>query len=302
MALDSDRIQNNVQKLRKIFKNPAELRMPKRVHDLRTRTRRIEALLPAAQFHIGRNGRRLLRTLRPIRKRAGKVRDMDVLTSLLLELDLDRDSERDCKVQLLEHLGNERYRHGRKLEREVRKNRTNVRARLKRLSIDIQSETEPNHDNNGDNARGPRVNLAAAALELANKLSGPKALSRANLHPYRLKVRELRYILKSAEQNADKEFVDALSACKNAIGEWHDWEELLAIASEVLDHGRGCKLIAQLNSISREKFEKALKTTNEMRSKFVPGHRARRSARKPFSTKQPGLQAANDLARAQLAS
>ncbi len=301
MALDRERIQNNIEKLRKIFKNPAKLRAPKRVHDLRTRTRRIEALLPAAQFDTGRNGKRLLRELRPIHKRAGKVRDMDVLTAHLLELGVDRDSEGDCQVQLLEHLGEKRYRQGKKLEREVRKRRANIRARLKSLSRDIHSATEPRDGKNTDSDRKPRVNAAASALDLASELSGPKTLGRTNLHPYRLKVKQLRYVLKSAEGSSDREFVDALGASKDAIGEWHDWEELVAIANDALDHGR-CKLIGRLKIVAGEKFEAALETTNQMRAKFVLGRGARKSVKRPFSVKRPELQAANDLARAKLAS
>jgi CHAD domain-containing protein len=237
MALDSSRIQNNIGKLRKVFEKPAKLRILKQVHDLRTRTRRIEALLPAAHLDSGRNAKRLLRDLRPVRKRAGKVRDMDVLTSHLLELHVDRGNEGDCAVQLLEHLGEERYRHGKKLERQVRKCRSDVRARLKRLSRDLASATDSGQAKNADDAREPRVNAAASALELGNELSDPKTLSRTNLHPYWLKVKELRDVLKVAEGNTDQEFIDALGACKDAIGEWHDWEELVAIASGVLTTG-----------------------------------------------------------------
>jgi CHAD domain-containing protein len=300
MALNSDRIQDNIGKLRKIYKNPAKLRTPKRVHHLRTRTRRIEALLPAAHLDSGRNARRLLRELRPARKRAGKVRDMDVLTAHLLELKVDRNGERDCQVQLLEHLGSERYRQGKKLEREVRKHRADVRARLRRLSREIQSATESNTRSNAG-TRAPRTNAAAAALELANELSDPKTLSRTNLHPYRKKVKQLRYVLKSAQGNPDEKFTDALDACKDAIGEWHDWEELIAIANEVLDHGRGCKLIEQLKTVARQKFETALGVTNEMRSRFVPGQRFGKSAKKPASAR-PVLQVASALARRTLAS
>lgn len=305
MALDSGRIQNNIRKLRKIFKSPAKLKAPKRVHDLRTRTRRVEALLPAIDLDSSRNAKRLLRDLRPIRKRAGKLRDMDVLTAHLLELDVDRDNEGDCVVQLLEHLGQERHRQGKRLEREVRKRRADVRARLKRLSRDIASATQPNRNrkhHRPDAAAGPRVNASATAMELASELSDPKTLGPANLHPYRLKVKELRYILKAAEGNADPQFVQALGACKDAIGDWHDWQTLAAIATGVLDHGRACKLIEQLKGVTRRKFATALAMTNEMRSKFVTRQHNRPSAEKPIAVRQPGLEAANALAQRKLAS
>ncbi len=186
MALDSRRIQKNFRKLRNIFKNSAKLRSPQPVHDLRTRTRRVEALLRNAGIDRGRGAKHLLGDLRPIRKKAGDVRDMDVLTSHLLELNIDRAGEGDCEVQLLEHLGEERHRLGKKLQRAVRKNRAGVRKRLKHPSDHIQSMIAPHASNTH---RKRRVEAAASVLELVSGLSEPKTLNRTNLHPYR---RELK--------------------------------------------------------------------------------------------------------------
>jgi CHAD domain-containing protein len=298
MALDTKRIQRNIRKLRKILKNDVKLRSPERVHELRTRTRRIETLIRATGLASHRNEKRLLRELRAVRKKAGKVRDMDVLTGRLLKLDMGADGERDCEVQLLEYLGKERYHFARKLRRAVRSYGSGIRARLERSSRNVESMGDPSR-NRQTSASSPRAEAAATALELTSSLAEPKVLNRDNLHPYRLKMKALRYVLKSAQGETDHEFIDALGKCKDAIGEWHDLEELAAIAGAALDHGRACKVIQQLKRRRRKKFEEALEITNAMRTRFAVARRSRAGSYRKNRKRiiQPGLYAAEAIAR-----
>jgi CHAD domain-containing protein len=104
---------------------------------------------------------------------------------------------------------------------------------------------------------GGAVNAAAFALKLESELNGRERLGRANLHPYRLKVKELRNTLRLAEET-DGALLDALREAKDVIGEWHDWEELHAIAREVLEHGAKCGLLHALKRICDEKYDEAL--------------------------------------------
>ena len=60
-------------------------------------------------------------------------------------------------------------------------------------------------------------------------LKRPVRLNRNNLHPYRLKVKELRNVLQLSNRADDIEFVEKLGQVKDAIGDWHDWEELVRI-------------------------------------------------------------------------
>jgi CHAD domain-containing protein len=83
---------------------------PEQVHNLRTRTRRIEALTLTSR----RNERPLLQELAPVRRKAGKVRDMDVFTGFSASLHSDQREDQSV-IELLEYLGAERYRRCRKL-------------------------------------------------------------------------------------------------------------------------------------------------------------------------------------------
>ncbi len=80
MALDLNRAEKPVRKLRKLLKKMSNPPTPEEVHDFRTNSRRVDATLKAFSLDSEPSSRRLLKRLARLRKRAGKVRDMDVLT------------------------------------------------------------------------------------------------------------------------------------------------------------------------------------------------------------------------------
>src|ERR1700730_2997954 len=267
MMLDIGSIKKNVRKLRKLLKKAPRRPNPDEIHDLRTRIRRFEATLEALHMNSKRNERRLLRHLGRIRKCAGKVRDMDVLTGYASTVQVDQ--ERDCLVQLLEYLGAERYRRAEQLHARMGKYGAELRRRLKRTLAHLQ-KLVPNHDKNRSGDRNTTAADAVAfVLKLSSELAKPATLNRKNLHAYRLKIKELRYVLEMANDPGNQEFIDKLGEVKDAIGEWHDWEELIAITVEVLDHKANCKLLREVRAISAQKYENALSLTNRMRRDYL---------------------------------
>lgn len=107
MALDFDRIQKPVRKLSKLLKKMPARPCPEDVHQFRTQSRQLEANLKAFGLDSARAGGRILKPLARLRKRAGKVRDMDVLTRYASGLP-HQTGEQDCSVRLLEYLGAQR--------------------------------------------------------------------------------------------------------------------------------------------------------------------------------------------------
>src|SRR5438552_3075810 len=99
MSIDVDRIQKPVRKLRKILKKMPKRPSANKIHDLRTNSRRFETTVDALGLSTGNNEKRLLRRLSRVRKRAGKVRDMDVLISHALATNVE--GEQDCLIQVL---------------------------------------------------------------------------------------------------------------------------------------------------------------------------------------------------------
>jgi len=142
------------------------------------------------------------------------------------------------------------------------------------------------------------IDAMSLALQLSNELASWPRLDAGNFHPFRLKVKELRYALQLAK-NPDADLIESLGEVKYAIGEWHDWEELTGIAGKVLDHGPGRNLIRMIRSTAKEKFDHALSITNRMRQKYSDqqGRNRRRNLRRPVAPvpKPPVISAASSL-------
>ena len=231
-----------------------------KIHKLRTNARKLEAIFGALSLDSQKNERRLIKALRRIRRRAGKVRDLDVLTADLATVHVDGETE--CQVRLLEHLGGERRKQAGKLRNLVADNRAELKTRLRRASANLDKALQDTESH--------AASLAAAeSLRLSSELEVPKRLNKGNLHPYRLKIKQLRYVLQLAPD--EPKFVAALGEAKDAIGEWHDWEEMIAIAKDVLDHGSNCKLMRKLKETADSKFAHALRVAENLRRNYSKG-------------------------------
>ena len=132
MALSPKSVHKPFRKLEKLLKKFPDPPSPEDVHDVRTQTRRIEAIVGAFQIDKKKSGKDLVKSLKPIRKAAGDVRDMDVLTDFVASLDPKGDG--DCRVELIEHLANQRTKGARKLLKKVDANAKQTRAELKQCS------------------------------------------------------------------------------------------------------------------------------------------------------------------------
>lgn len=267
MCLNIDRIDKPIYILRKFLKQAPKRPGIEQIHDLRTSSLRFETEVDAFGLSSKPNERRLLTCLQKIRKRAGKIRDLDVLTGYVLGLDIK--GERDCMVELAETFGMNRAKHVKGLRKLVLNSRSKLRRRLKRSASKLDKLVKEAQECTRHSMPRCVRESTAKPLQLLEKLKTPARLNKANLHPYRLKVKALLYVLQLADRADEQEFVEKLQEVKDAIGEWHDWEELLAIASDILDHGAECKLLPKLKATSEEKYNRALLLTNEMRAKFI---------------------------------
>jgi CHAD domain-containing protein len=258
MAIEAQKIHKSLRRLRKLAVKLPKDPCPEKVHKLRTSARKLEATFSALALDSQKNERQLIKGLRTIRKRAGKVRDLDVLTGDLTTVHVDGETE--CQVRILEHLGGERQRQAGKLRKLVGNNRSDLKTRLRKASVRLDKQIE--------NVEPDAASLAAAeSLRLSSELEFPKRLNKGNLHPYRLKLKQLRYVLELARDHP--KFVDDLGEAKDAIGNWHDWEELIGIANEVLDHGTNCKLMRKLKEAADLKFAHALRVAENLRSTYL---------------------------------
>lgn len=291
MPLDPETIRKPLRKLRKFLQFSYKSALPDDVHRLRTMARRTEAIVHGLAWDKRRKTSHVLKTLAPVRKAAGKVRDMDVLIGLASTL--DRESEEDCQIQLLERLGEKRAKAAVKLQQIVGKQETAASRDLK-LCLKV---LEKQMDAPGKQALPLPAGATAVSLRLATELDAWPKLNRKNIHPFRLKLKELRYILQLAPDR-DANFVVALGEVKDSIGAWHDWCELAAIAKKTLKHGSGCQLLRQIASKQSSQFDKALADANALRNQYLHSDRtaAHPAKKEPAGVKMPVLETASNLA------
>ena len=280
--MDLDRVEKPLRNLRKLLKSLPENAAPEDVHKLRTRARRIEAVANALKPAASKETKRLLKAIKPVRKAAGGVRDMDVLTRNLLDLEkngLEKNGRSDSLLRLVEHLGTERSASASDLAETVDRQRKTTRRELKNYARLVESVTackkpvqraeERSHEATSTNESG--------AEDLKAELKHWPRLNAGNLHSFRLKVKALRYVLQ-ASPGLDPAFVDALGNVKDEIGDWHDWQQLLEIARNVLNRPDDRKLLAKIETITRQKFAQALAAANSLRRRFLRTSSPRRKA------------------------
>jgi CHAD domain-containing protein len=291
MALDPQKLEKPLLKLRKTLKKMNKRPSPELVHDLRTNTRKVEATVHALQLDRKRKGRGVLKVLTPLRKRAGKVRDMDVLTGFAATL--SEGSGNECLVRLLEHLGEVRLRGARKLNRAAAQRKQSASRRLKKCLNFIERKLKTSKKRDED-FEWP-VDAAAAAMHIAGEVQAWPKLNKNNLHPFRLKVKELRNVLQLSGEKG--ELMGMLGDVKDVIGEWHDWTELSAIAKELLPDCPEHDLVKQIEDVTRKKFASALKIANRLRASYFEDSRLRRKrGRRSKASDFPLLKSAARLA------
>lgn len=288
MPLDHQKLLKPVRKLRKQINNLAAVPSPEQVHDLRTNCRKLEAILHALRLDGTKKGFRLLGSVKPIRRIAGKVRDMDVLTGLVASIPGVEKNE-SC-VRILEHLGTRRFKLIKKLIGSTQSEGEQVRSSLKQFNAHLKKRLRlPQNDDD------LLIDPVSISLQLFTSLAAWRKIDLRSLHAYRLKVKELRYVLQLATIPETPLF-EALGEVKNTIGEWHDWCELEDIAADVVSEDRATR--RQIHSIAQEKFARAIEITTQTHARYLSSairqHGKRR--RGPVALKRAALNAVSKIA------
>ncbi len=266
-----DRAEKPLLQLRKLLdtlpRNPA----PDAVHELRTRARKIEAMAMALATADAGKTKKLLKSIKPLRKAAGSVRDMDVLTGDLMHMPQNgnQDATHDSLLRLVEHLGTVRRKSADGLVDTVNRQRRPARRSLKKYAKFLESVANGKKPPIGvGHTLEPADGGDSRASTLMAELREWPRLNNLNIHHFRLKVKELRYVLQLFP-GADPGLVDSLAKVKDDIGEWHDWQQLLAIAREVLDARKDKTLLAEIDASAKQKLAHALAAANTLRRRHL---------------------------------
>ena len=206
----------------------------------------------------------MLKTLKPVRKAAGEVRDMDVLAAKARTLTGQRN---DSVARLVEHIVDTRIESARELLQTLAKRQKKTRRSLKGFSKQIAQKFTAK-------SSGPKADPARnwlkddATLRLVADLNQWPELDAENLHSFRLKVKELLYVLHLV-RNADVEFIDALGKAKEEIGDWHDWHQLAIIAQQTLNAQSDRAALKRIEETSKKKLDLALASARDVKSRVL---------------------------------
>ena len=267
MELEFDNVRRPIRQLRKLLKSLPSNPLVKDVQELRKRARRLETIITAYMPDKKKRNRRLLKTLKPVFKAAGVVRDMDVMTTKARGLGSRRRN--DSVTPLLEHLQAMRIESAGKLFEQVSRHGKAARRRLKEFSSEIEERFERKNAQRAADTTGNQLHVDAAN-KLMEELRDWPALDAENLHAFRIKVKELRIVLKLAEA-AKPDFADALEKVKDQIGDWHDWQQLRMIAENVLDRRENRTTLEKIEAMESSKLEQALADAQAMRTSYLGG-------------------------------
>src|SRR5579871_7068609 len=240
---------------------------PERVHGFRTTARRLQTLVEKICQSQDRNQKKLVKMLGRIRKRAGKVRDLDVQLAALRSLKVPQEPRR--KTQLTQTLLDLRSEHESKLRKLLKKSDVReIRKRLKRALKTVAWES----------SRDP--------LSVARQMIGSVAISGGpasedQLHQCRIEVKQARYAAEFAPKSAEAtQFINQLKRLQDALGHWHDWLTLTHTAVQQIGDVHQSSLVAALNNVTRGKFRHAVAAVSS-------SHLERRRLKPPTAIGQP---------------
>jgi CHAD domain-containing protein len=189
---------------------------PKRVHYLRSTTRRIEATLELLVISTGisrvaKQSKPLQRSLRKVRRAAGSVRDADVQSDLLAAYNHTPDTKR-----LHEGLSALRKKAERKLIQHLEHNHKKIELRLHNLEASLS----------------PAIDLKLSGAKLitvtqtwfAENIVGLDPQHDQDLHTLRKAAKIARYLAETGvdASKAVATLAARYEAAQKSLGEWHD--------------------------------------------------------------------------------
>lgn len=261
-----------------VFKVADNEPSPKAVHRLRTTIRRIESLVSYTNPDLDKKLEKTLERMAELRKRAGKVRDFDVQSGLLDGLG-NGSSAKDRKT-LAELLEKKRDRQAKRLQSAIKKiHESKFFTRMERIAEQAGMVT------NGKNRPlAPLEEARAQLAEMAADFSAHQSLNPSRLHEARVTLKRIRYLAELAEKTAEqKSFTRELKSVQDAIGEWHDWQELTGTAEKRFSDRVNCALLREARAILGARHSAATSAIGKL---FVP---ASAPARKPPRSAQSSL-------------
>jgi CHAD domain-containing protein len=254
MPLRPENTRITFRKLSRQLSRLAGKLSPENVHKFRTSSRRVEVLVSDLSERRSGNDKKLLKLLARLRKKAGRVRDLDVQSAALRSLKIPEQPVR--KARLMRTLAEERSQREKRLIKSLdKKTVTEVRKRLKRAaaSLEIPKNADP-------------LTLARQKLDALEEVD-QGVITEKTLHQFRIAGKRARYIAELASKDAEaSRLIGLLNHMQDVIGDWHDWVQLAERAETLFGGVQESPLVAVLRNVTRAKFRQAVNTLAETRA------------------------------------
>ena len=252
------RTPDYLRKLRKLLREVSTEPLPERVHRLRTTIRRAETFLSLQDLPEKRDVGKLLKQLARLRRRAGRVRDIDVQTAALRTVNIGQE---DAKARVLAGLEEQRSRREKKLLAGIEdKFSARMRRRMRKVESAVASAGEGRMPA-GETAKPTPRRLWRSLQDLIRTASQTQPFTPRTLHQFRLKCKKTRYLAELLPGNAA--LLDELKTIQDAIGDWHDWLTLTQSAARINGPMQSA-LLAHLENVTHAKFTEATRTAKRI--------------------------------------
>jgi CHAD domain-containing protein len=261
MAIAGERVRAVFKKVERDLSNLASEQRAENVHSFRTSTRRLQTLLEELVAERNRNQKKLLKLLDGIRRRAGKVRNVDVQLSALRSVKIAQEPRR--KTQLMQTLLELRAKHEKKLRKILTKEVIReIEKKMQRAAGEVK-------------VKAGRDPLPVAREILARALrvkAGSKAeLNQSSLHERRILIKRARYAAEFAPKSAEAaQLISQLQRLQDALGNWHDWQSLTQTAEGRLGDVKQSSLVAALHNATGGKLRSAMAALNASVAEQAP--------------------------------
>jgi len=238
----------------------------KGVHRLRTTIRRVETLAYHAAPNLGRKQEKALEEIRALRKRAGKVRDLDIQIGLLSTI--GNGSASPDRRALADALKKKRGKQVARLAGAMKKlEGAKLFSRLARIA-------DGSHAEEAGNSGASLAQIREQLSQLAEEYSSRQILKPARLHELRIKLKLLRYQSElAADTSEQRDLVEELKSVQDSIGEWHDWEMLAQSAEKYFSDRVNCALLVEIRSLLAAKYSAAGSAAATLVSAYAPAGR-----------------------------
>jgi CHAD domain-containing protein len=227
----------------------------KEIHLLRTSVRRLEAQLNEPPAKVAK-------ALKRLRRKAGRVRDVDVHLDLLKTPPAAKGSRTVAaqeQWQTLRKILKEQRAEQLESLRAVVKDSTGVLLKRLPALAEAASAVEPKADEAHQRSEQAR--------ERYQRWSRTIPSDAEHFHQLRIDTKHLRYTLEPLENFEEAaELVGRLKEVQDAIGNWHDWATLHELAEESLDPAAAAPVCQALRARANREYRKARRTAEAVRN------------------------------------